>query len=76
MMSGSVLEGCGGDEDLISPKDGETTGSGGGVDAGLTNDCLEDGDGFVGAIRKLMTNRKFLYIEAWYEMYGVIQLHQ
>ncbi len=63
MVSGSVFEWSGGDEDLISPKDGEATGSGGGVDAGLTNDCLEDGDGFVGTIRKLMADRKFLFIE-------------
>ena len=62
-MSGSVFEGSGGDEDLISPKDGEATGSGRGVDAGLTNDCFEDSDGFVGSVRKLMTYRKFLCIE-------------
>ena len=56
VVGGSVHEGRGGDEDLITPKDGKSTRARGGVDARLTNDGLEDGDGFVGAIGELLAH--------------------
>mmetsp|Transcript_35407 Transcript_35407/g.85417 ORF Transcript_35407/g.85417 Transcript_35407/m.85417 type:complete len:243 (-) Transcript_35407:370-1098(-) len=59
VVGGRVDEGRGGDEDLIAPEDGETAGAGGGVNARLADDGLEDGDGFVGAIGQRVAYREF-----------------
>jgi hypothetical protein len=60
MMSGGVFEGTGGNKDLITPIDGETAETGGGIDACLTDYGFEDCDGFVGSSGKLMADGKFL----------------
>mmetsp|Transcript_8948 Transcript_8948/g.20137 ORF Transcript_8948/g.20137 Transcript_8948/m.20137 type:complete len:254 (+) Transcript_8948:949-1710(+) len=59
VVGGRVDEGLRGDEDLIAPEDGETAGAGGGVDAGLADDCFEDGDGFVGAVGEFVADGEF-----------------
>ena len=60
VMGGSVHKRRGGDKNLIAPEDGKSPSAGGGVDACLTNDGLEDGDGFVGAIGELLADGEFL----------------
>ena len=50
VVGGTALERRRWDEDLIAPKDGETAGAGGCVDASLAHNCLENGDGFEGAV--------------------------
>lgn len=65
-MGGSVHEGRGGDEDLIAPKDGKSPRAGRGIDTRLTNDGLEDCDGFVGSIGEFLADGQFLNMRFWW----------
>ncbi len=60
MVGGDVFEGCGGDEDLITPEDGETSFARWAVDAGLFHDCFEDCNGGACAIAESVANWEFL----------------
>ena len=55
-MRGCAGEWGRGDEDLISPEDGEASGPGGCVEAGLADDGFEDGEWFGGAVGEGMAD--------------------